>query len=85
MDQFLEGFQYLRIGATLEGVAEVFAVDLAVPEEGAEAGVEDAGCGGEGKGPDLRLIPELPDPHRVVRTSPARVVKERYLRQVLYH
>lgn len=85
MDQFLEGFQYLRIGATLEGVAEVLAVDLAVPEERAEAGVEDAGGGGEGEGPDLRLVPEVPDPRGILWALPARVEEERYLRQSLYH
>ena len=85
MDQFLEGFQYLRIGATLEGVAEVLAVDLAVPEERAEAGVEDAGGRGEGEGPDLRLVPEVPDPSGILWALPARVEEERYLRQSLYH
>ena len=85
MDQFLEGSQYLRIGATLEGVAEVLAVDLAVPEERAEAGVEDAGRRGEGEGPDLWLVPEVPDPRGILWALPARVEEERYLRQSLYH
>ena len=85
MDQFLEGSQYLRIRATLEGVAEVLAADLAVPEERAEAGVEDAGGGGEGEGPDLRLVPEVPDPRGILWALPARVEEERYLRQSLYH
>jgi hypothetical protein len=83
MYQFFKRTQYLRIGATCQGVAEVFAVDLAVSEEGAEAGVEDAGGRGERERPDLRLVPELSDPHRVMRASPASVVEKRYLRQFL--
>jgi hypothetical protein len=79
-DQLFQRPQYPRVGATLKGVAEVFAVDLTVPEEGAEAGVEDAGGRGEGEGPDLRLVPETANPDGALRTFAARVVEERYLR-----
>ena len=81
-NQVFEGTCYLGVGATFQGILEVFAVDLTVPEKGAEAGVEDARGEGEGERPDLRLVPELPDPDRVVWTlCAARVVEEGYLRQ----
>ena len=72
MDQLFKSFRYLQIGAVLQRVAEVSAVDLAVGEKGAEAGVEDAGGGGEGEGPDLRLVPEVPDPTALSGASGAR-------------
>ncbi len=67
--------QYLRIGAVLQGVPEVLAVDLTVPEKGAQGGVEDARGGGEGERPDLRLVPELPDPYRIWRAFAAGIVE----------
>ncbi len=79
-DQLFECPKYLRVGATKKGVAEVFAVDLAVPEEGAEASVEDAAGGGEGEGPDLRLVPEIADPDGALGAFAARVAQQRYLR-----
>ena len=84
-DQLFEGSRYLGVGATLKGIAEVFAVDLAVTQKGAEARVEDAGCGGEGEGPDLRLVPEVADPRGVAWAFSARVVKTRYLGKLLSH
>ena len=45
--QVFQGLGYLVVGAVFEGVAEVFAVDLALPQERAQSRVEDlrgAGC-----------------------------------------
>jgi hypothetical protein len=72
VDQRFEGFRYLGVGAIFQGVAEVPAVDLAVPEVGAETRVEDARGGGEGEGPYLRLVPEVADPDGVLRARRAR-------------
>jgi hypothetical protein len=84
VDQFLECIWYLHVGAVLQGVPEVCAVDLAVPEEGAATGVEDAGGGGDEEGPDLCSYQNSPMPTALCR-HPSRVVKERCLRQLLYH
>ena len=46
--QVFQGLGYLLVGAVFEGVAEVFAVDLAVPQERAQSRVEDLRGGGRG-------------------------------------
>jgi hypothetical protein len=84
-DQLFESSRYLGVGATFKGIAEVFAVDLAVTQEGAEARIQDAGGGGEGQRPDRRLVPEVADPRGVVWAFSARVVKTRYLGKPLSH
>jgi hypothetical protein len=41
--KLLQGLRYLPVRTILQGIAEVLAVDLAVPEKGAEARVQEAG------------------------------------------
>ena len=48
MDEVFMGCDDLFVGRVLEGAAEVFAVDLAMTQKGAEAGVENLRGGGEG-------------------------------------
>jgi hypothetical protein len=68
MNQLFEGAGDLCVRAAFQRIAEILAVDLAVTEEGAEASVEHTCGGGEGEGPDLGLVPELPDARGVLRT-----------------
>jgi hypothetical protein len=49
-------------------------------QKGAEAGVEDPGGGGEGEGPDLRLVPKLPDADGVLGTCAAGIIEHGDLR-----
>ena len=72
-DEFFQGACHLFVGVIFKRVAEVLAIDLFVSQEGAEAGVEHAGVGGEGKRPDLGLISELPDPGCVLRPLATRI------------
>jgi hypothetical protein len=74
--QVVQSLRYLSVRTAFESSTEVFAVDLAVPEIGAEAGVEDLWGGGEGERPDLRLVPELPNADGVLRASAAGIVEE---------
>ena len=46
--QVFQGLGYLFVGAVIEGVAEVFAVDLAFPQERAQSRVEDLRAGARG-------------------------------------
>jgi hypothetical protein len=46
--QVFQGLGYLFVGAVFEGVAEDFAVDLALPQERAQSRVEDLRGGGRG-------------------------------------
>jgi hypothetical protein len=79
--KLFKGAGNLCVRADFERVAEVLAVDLAVPEEGAQAGVEHTCVGGEGEGPDLRLVPELPDAGGVCGALAASVKEPDDLRQ----
>jgi hypothetical protein len=81
-DKLFEGAGNLFVRAILQRVAEVLAVDLPVPEEGAQAGVEYTRVRGEGEGPDLRLVPELPDTGGVLRALAADVQESYDLGQV---
>jgi hypothetical protein len=74
--QFLQGRRNLFIRAIFQGVSEVAAVDLAVPEVGAEARVEDTRGGGE------RERPHLAYPNSVLGARRARVPEERDLREL---
>jgi hypothetical protein len=80
--QFLQGRRNLFIRAIFQGVSEVAAVDLAVPEVGAEARVEDTRGGGERERPHLRLVPEVAYPNSVLGARRARVPEERDLREL---
>ena len=71
VDQFLECIWYLHVGAVLQGVPEVCAVDLAVPEEGAATGVEDTGGRGEEEGLDLCSYQNSPMPTALCGRPPA--------------
>ncbi len=75
-DEVYQGCCYLLVGAFLEGASQVFAVDLAVPQKGAEAGVENLRGGGEGERPDLRIVPELSDAYGILRTRATSVEEE---------
>ena len=63
----------LFIGRVLEGAAEVFAVDLAMTQKGAEACVENLRGGGERECADLRLVPEVAHTDGVLRARAAGV------------
>jgi hypothetical protein len=78
-DEVFMGRDYLFIGGVLEGAAEIFTVDLAVTQKGAEAGVEDFRGGGEGERPDLRLVPEVAYAEGILRARTASVVEGRNL------
>jgi len=79
--QSLQRYRYLFLSAVLENVTQVFAVYLPVPEKGAEAGIEDLRSGGEGKRPDLRLVPELAYYNSILRFRSAGIREERDLRE----
>jgi hypothetical protein len=79
-DQLFEGLRYLSIRGALEGVAKVFAVDLVVPQERAQARVEYAGGGREGEAPDRRLVPKLPYSRGIIGTLAARILEADDLR-----
>lgn len=51
-----------------------------MPQEGAEASIEDAGNGGEGQYPNLRLVPEVAYSDGVLRACAAGVVEQGDLR-----
>src|SRR4029450_3977965 len=80
--QLLQGRRNLFIRAIFQGVSEVAAVDLAVPEVGAEGGVEDTRGGGERQRPHFRLVPEVAYPNGVLGARRARVPEERDLREL---
>ena len=82
--QVFQGLGYLFVGAVFEGVAEVFAVDLALPQERAQSRVEDLRGGGEGERPDLRLVPEFAGAGCILRASAAGAVEEDDLGERLF-
>src|SRR5918995_578620 len=85
MDEVFMGCDDLFVGRVLEGATEVFAVDLAMTQKGAEAGVENLRGGGERGGPDLRLVPEGANIDGVLRARAAGVVEKGDLRQNGFH